>query len=77
IREWTAVRRLGSGTTTLVSTDYKNPGTQHAGFDSSNLQGDVFPYEIYEDTGAYGFRMRSDGEQLAARRMVGQDKDTQ
>lgn len=77
IREWTAVRRLGSGTTTLASTDYKNPGVQHAGFDSSNVQGDVFPYEVYEDTGAYGFRMRSDGEQLAARRMVEQDKDTQ
>ena len=77
IREWTAVRRLGSGTTMLASTDYKNPGAQHAGFDSSNVQGDVFPYEVYEDTGAYGFRMRSDGEQLAARRMVEQDKDTQ
>ena len=77
IREWTAVRRLGSGTTTLASTDYKNPGVQHVGFDSSNVQGDVFPYEVYEDTGAYGFRMRSDGEQLAARRMVEQDKDTQ
>ena len=77
IREWTAVRRLGSGTTMLASTDYKNPGAQHAGFDSSNVQGDVFPYEVYEDTGAYGFRMSSDGEQLAARRMVEQDKDTQ
>jgi len=77
IREWTASRRLGSGKTTLVSTDYKNPGAQHASFDSANRQGDIFPFEVYEDTGAYGFRMRSDGEQLAARRMVEQDKDTQ
>ncbi|UVW28003.1 type VI secretion system Vgr family protein [Massilia sp. H6] len=77
IREWVAIRRLGSGQTTLVSTNYKNPGAQHAGFDSANRQGDIFPYEVYEDTGAYGFRMRSDGEQLAARRMVERDKDTQ
>ena len=77
IHEWTAVRRLGSGKTTLASFDYKNPGAQRASSDSSNSQGDVFPYEVYEDTGAYGFRMRSDGEQLAAQRMVEQDKDTQ
>ena len=77
IREWIASRRLGSGKTTLVSTDYKNPGAQHASFDSANRQGDIFPYEVYEDTGSYGFRMRSDGEQLAARRMAEQDKDTQ
>lgn len=77
VREWTAIRRLGSGKTTLVSSDYKNPGAQHASFDSTNEQGDVFPYEVYENTGSYGFRMRSDGERLAAQRMVEQDKDTQ
>ena len=77
IREWTAVRRLGSGKTTLASFDYKNPGAQRASSDSSNSQGDVFPYEVYEDAGMYGFRMRSNGEQLAAQRMVEQDKDTQ
>ena len=77
IREWTAIRRLGSGTTTLVSADYKNPGAQHASFDSVNQQGDIFAYEVYENAGSYGFRMRSDGEQLAARRMEERDKDTQ
>ncbi|WP_313706536.1 type VI secretion system Vgr family protein [Massilia sp.] len=77
IHEWTAVRRLGSGKTTLASFDYKNPGAQRASSDSSNSQGDVFPYEVYEDAGMYGFRMRSDGEQLASQRMVEQDKDTQ
>ena len=77
IRAWTAVRRLGSGATSLVSSDYKNPGAQFASAESSNQQGDVFPYEVYEDAGAYGFRMRSDGEQRATRRMEEQDKDTQ
>lgn len=77
IRQWTAVRRLGSGKTTLASFDYKNPVAQRAGFDSANEQGDFFPHEVYENTGTYGFRTRSDGEKLAQQRMVEQDKDTQ
>jgi type VI secretion system secreted protein VgrG len=77
IREWTAVRRLGSGKTTLSSFDYKNPVAQRASFDSANEQGDFFPFEVYENTGAYGFRTRSDGEKVALQRMVEQDKDTQ
>ena len=77
IHEWTAVRRLGSGQTTLATFDYKNPSAQRAQASSLNQQGDIFPYEVYEDTGSYGFRMRSDGEQLATRRMEEADKDTQ
>jgi type VI secretion system secreted protein VgrG len=77
IHEWTAVRRLGSGQTTLATFDYKNPSAQRAGASSVNQQGDIFPYEVYEDTGSYGFRMRDDGEQLATRRMEEADKDTQ
>jgi type VI secretion system secreted protein VgrG len=77
IREWAAIRRLGSGKTTLASFDYKNPVAQRASFDSANEQGDFFPHEVYENAGAYGFRLRSDGEKLAQQRMVEQDKDTQ
>jgi len=77
IHEWTAVRRLGSGRTTLATFDYKNPSAQRAEASSVNQQGDIFPYEVYEDTGSYGFRMRSDGEELAMRRMEEADKDTQ
>jgi type VI secretion system secreted protein VgrG len=77
IREWTAVRRLGSGTSTLASFDYKNPVVQRTSFDSANHQGDVVAYEIYENAGAYAFRMRDDGERLAQQHMVAQDKDTQ
>ena len=77
IHEWTAIRRLGSGKITLATFDYKNPTAQRASVDSSNAQGDVFPYELYENTGSYGFRLRGDGEQLAAQRMAEQDKDTQ
>jgi type VI secretion system secreted protein VgrG len=77
IREWTAVRRLGSGKTTLSSFDYKNPVAQRASFDSGNQQGDFLPREVHENAGSYGFRTRSDGEKLAQQRMVEQDKDTQ
>lgn len=77
IREWTAVRRLGSGKTTLASFDYKNPVVQRAEFRSANKQGDFFQYEVHENTGSYSFRTRTDGEKLAQRRMVERDKDTQ
>lgn len=77
IHEWTAIRRLGSGRTTLASFDYKNPRAQRVEAPSVNEQGDFFPYEVYEDTGSYGFRLHRDGEQLAARRMDEADKDTQ
>ena len=77
IHAWTAIRRLGSGQTTLTSFDYKNPRAQHAEALSMNRQGDVPPYEIHEDLGAYGFRMYSDGGQLAARRMDEADGHTQ
>jgi type VI secretion system secreted protein VgrG len=77
IREWTAVRRLGSGRVTLASFDYKNPVVQRSSAQSLNEQGDVYPYEIYENTGSYGFRTRDDGEKLAYRRMGERDANTQ
>lgn len=77
IHEWTAIRRLGSGKTTLASFDYKNPRAQRVEAASVNRQGDFVPYEVYEDTGAYGFRLLRDGDQLAAQRMDEADKDTQ
>jgi type VI secretion system secreted protein VgrG len=77
IHQWAAIRRLGSGRTTLATFDYKNPVAQRVDAPSVNKQGDFFPYEVYEDTGSYGFRMHRDGEQLAARRMDEADKETQ
>jgi len=77
IREWSPVRRIGSGQTTLASFDYKNPVTQRSTAESLNDQGDVFPYEIYENTGSYGFRTHDDGEKLAQQRMGERDANTQ
>jgi type VI secretion system secreted protein VgrG len=77
IREWSPVRRIGSGQTTLASFDYKNPVAQRSSAESLNNQGDVFPYEIYENTGSYGFRTHDDGEKLAQQRMGERDANTQ
>ena len=77
IREWSPVRRIGSGQTTLASFDYKNPVAQRSTAESLNNQGDVFPYEVYENTGSYGFRTHDDGEKLAQRRMGERDANTQ
>jgi type VI secretion system secreted protein VgrG len=77
IREWSPVRRIGSGRTTLASFDYKNPVAQRSSAESLNDQGDVFPYEIYENTGSYGFRTHDDGEKVAQQRMGERDANTQ
>ncbi|MGF6273983.1 type VI secretion system secreted protein VgrG [Massilia sp. UYP11] len=77
VHAWTAIRRLGSGKTTLASFDYKNPRAQRVEAPSVNRQGDFLTYEIYEDLGAYGFRLLREGEQLAGRRMDEAEKDTQ
>ena len=68
IHQWQAVRRIGSGVTTLASFDYKNPRVQHAVGQSLNRKGDVFAHEIYENTGSYGFKICTDGDALAQRR---------
>ncbi|MEO7494011.1 MAG: type VI secretion system tip protein TssI/VgrG [Massilia sp.] len=77
INEWTAVRRLGSGTNSLASFDYKNPRPLRAGESSRNLQGDVDTYEVYEDTGANGFKSWREGVDKARRRMDARDASTQ
>ena len=77
IREWRPLRRIGSGQTTLVSFDYKNPIAQRSTAESLNDQGDVFPYEIYENTGSYGFRTHNEGEKLAYQRMGERDANRQ
>jgi type VI secretion system secreted protein VgrG len=77
IREWIPMRSIGSGQTTLVSFDYKNPVAQRASAESLNNQGDVYPHEIYENTGSDGFRTYREGEKLAQQRMGERDANTQ
>ncbi|MGK5045636.1 type VI secretion system Vgr family protein [Janthinobacterium sp. GB4P2] len=73
LQQWQAVRRLGSGQLTLASFDYKNPQPRLASGYSLNRQGDVFAHELYENTGAYGYKNVDDGESLAQRRMEESD----
>ncbi|MFD0877728.1 type VI secretion system Vgr family protein, partial [Massilia pinisoli] len=77
IHEWSPVRRIGSGQTTLASFDYKNPIVQRSTAESLNKQGDVYPYDIHEYTGSDGFRTHDDGERLAYQRMGERDANTQ
>ena len=73
LKQWQAVRRLGSGQLTLASFDYKNPRPRLASGYSLNRQGDVFAHEYYENTGAYGYKDGDDGDALAQRRMEESD----
>jgi type VI secretion system secreted protein VgrG len=74
IHEWQAVRRLGSGASTLTSFDYKNPSPQRADAASLNQQGDVAAHEVHVDTGAYGFSDWEHGAAMAQRRMEEHDR---
>jgi len=74
VQQWQAVRQLGSGLLTVASFDYKNPQPQRATSHSLNRQGDVPAHELYQDTGAYGYRDSDDGELLARRRMEESDR---
>ena len=77
IHDWQAVRELGSGKLTLASFNYKSPHPQLVNASSLNLQGDVDGYELYENTGSYGYPNVRDGEVLARRRMEERDQRTQ
>lgn len=73
VKQWQAVRQLGSGLLTLASFDYKNARPQYATGHSLNRQGDVFAHELYQNTGSYGYRDSDHGALLAQRRMEESD----
>ena len=77
IHGWQAVRELGSGKMTLASFNYKSPRPQVVNGLSLNQQGDVDDYELYENSGSYGYPNVRDGELLAQRRMEERDQRTQ
>ncbi|MYN46206.1 type VI secretion system tip protein VgrG [Pseudoduganella sp. FT93W] len=77
IRTWQAIRQLGSGKVTLASFNYKSPRAQWVSGYSLNQQGEVEAYELYENTGAYGYPNLDDGDTLAQRRMEEADQGTQ
>ena len=77
IHAWQATRQLGSGALTLTSFNYKQPRPQRALGYSANRQGDVFAFERFRNTGAFGYRDRADGEALATRGIEELDSMTQ
>ena len=77
IKTWQPARQLGSGTLTLTSFDYKKPRPQRVLGESANRQGDVFAYERFRNTGAYGYADRVGGDALAARGIEALDSMTQ
>lgn len=78
IHSWQAVRKIGPGSVTLASFDYKNPRAQLVTIPSINKQGAVWNFERYENTGADGYKNSSgDGNVLALRRMEEHDSAAQ
>ncbi|WGG52037.1 type VI secretion system Vgr family protein [Rugamonas sp. DEMB1] len=69
VSQWSPARRVGQGRVTLNSYNFKIAGSERPERDSMNRQGDVASYEVYEDTGGYGFKNYQDGEAAAQRRM--------
>lgn len=77
IRDWQAIRALGSAKLTLASFNYKSPRPQLVTGHTLHAQGEVDAYERYENTGAYGFPDVRAGELLAQRQMEQLDQDTE
>ena len=62
LAEWTPVRRLVPAFVALSSFDFKKPRPVRVDLPTVNLQGDVLKQEVYEYTGAYGFKDNADGD---------------
>lgn len=69
IQQWRPARHIASGGVAVNSYNFKNARSDRSGRPSQNKQGAVAPYEVYLDTGAYGFRDDDAGEAMASRQM--------
>lgn len=73
IHQWEPMRQAGSGQTTVNSYNFKNAHAGRSERPSLNRQGAMASYEVYEDTGTYGFKNDDDGELMATRHMEAVD----
>ncbi|WP_243491370.1 type VI secretion system Vgr family protein [Massilia violaceinigra] len=62
LREWTPVRNLVPAHVALASFDFKKPKPVRVDLPTTNQQGDVLKKEVYEYSGAYGFRDAGEGD---------------
>lgn len=69
IHEWMPHRRLGPSCVTLASFDFKNPIGQKVTRDSMDDSNQTPKAEVYENTGAYGYKDSRTGDPLVKRRM--------
>lgn len=69
VAQWSPVRQVAPTQYAVTSFDFKNPKPIAASTNTVNQQGDVPALEVYEHTGAYGFKSAGEGESLAKRRM--------
>lgn len=77
IHAWRPTRKLGSGTLTVTSFDYKFPHPDSVMAYSATWQNADTPDDCHLDSGAYGFRDREEGDALVARSMEAMDSMTQ
>ncbi|MDC8756676.1 type VI secretion system Vgr family protein [Janthinobacterium fluminis] len=74
VAQWRPARRVGSGESIVGSFDFKSARAAQGERLSSNRQGAVPSYEVFEDMGAYGFNPGGNGgDALAQRRMEEHD----
>ncbi|MYN29380.1 type VI secretion system Vgr family protein [Duganella levis] len=73
INQWQPIRRIASGKYAVNSYNFKHACSDRSERLSESRQGAIEPYELYVDSGAYGFKNDDDGEALAGRRMEAAD----
>lgn len=69
LTQWSPLRTLVSGRVGFSSFDFKRPTPAFAKNISSNQQGDVHQYEVYQYQDLYGFKDEAQGRKLTQRRM--------
>jgi type VI secretion system secreted protein VgrG len=69
ISEWSPVRYIEPASVRLRAFDFKNPRPQEIGLPTLNQQGGVFNVELYEYTGAFGFKTYAAGDRLVRLRL--------
>ena len=69
LQHWDTQRLLSPSKVSLTSFDFKHPQVAQANTETRNEQGSVLRTEVYEYSGAYGFRDLDAGEQQATLRM--------
>ena len=77
IHEWQAVRRAGSGSSTVDRFDYKYLVARAQTRSSKTDQGDAPAFDVYEHPGGYAFASFDAGDKIAKRRMEEMDARAQ